>query len=282
MRKTARCQDKGAVAKAREIAARAAAGVSADAADIWKEFRRTGSAKLREQLIRQYMPVVRAVSARLAAELPCTVDPDDLISAGTFGLMDAIDRYDADLGTRFETYCSVRIRGAIVDELRQLNWVPRMQCTRAAKVDVAIAALLGELGRPPTPREIAKRAGLNVREVQNASKGPNKHVSLTSFPGGDEGGGIRHIDVIEAAGLLDPAALFQEKERRALLDCEVRKLPKAERLLVILYYYEEFTMKQIGEVLNVTESRVCQMHAEVLSLLQQRLAELNEAGTESN
>ena len=156
-----------------------------------------------------------------------------------------------------------------------------MQCTRAAKVDGAITALRGELGRPPTSREIAKKSGLKVRDVQNASKGGNKHVSLTSSRFRDQSDGIRQIDVIEAAGLLDPAVLIQEKERRALLDREVRNLPKPERLLVILYYYEEFTMKQIGEVLNVTESRVCQMHAETLSLLQQRLAELNEAGPES-
>ena len=277
MGKTARGRSRGAGVKARGMAA-----MPAGTAEVWKEFGRTGSVKLRGQLIQQYMPVVRAVAARLAAELPNTVDPDDLISAGTFGLMDAIDRYDPALGTRFETYCSVRIRGAILDELRQLNWVPRMQCTRAAKVDVAMAALRGELGRAPTPGEIAKKAGLKVRDVQNASKGPNKHVSLTSVPRGDDADGIRHIDVIEAAGLLDPAALIQEKERRSLLDREVRRLPKPERLLVILYYYEELTMKQIGEVLNVTESRVCQMHAEILSLLQQRLAELNEAGAETN
>ena len=277
MGKTARCRNTGAGVKTHGGAAPAAGAVQ-----LWEEFRRTGAGDLRGRLIQQYMPVVRAVAARLAAELPNTVDPDDLISAGTFGLMEAIDRYDPGLGTRFETYCSVRIRGAILDELRQLNWVPRMQCTRAAKVDVAMAALRGELGRPPTPREIAKRAGLKVRDVENASKGGNRHVSLTGSRGSGQSDGMRHIDVIEAAGLLDPAVQIQEKERRLLLDREVRRLPKPERLLVVLYYYEEFTMKQIGEVLDVAESRVCQMHAETLSLLQQRLAELNEAGAESN
>ncbi len=281
MGQTAGGGSKGTGSKARGGAARVGAVMSADVAQLWDDFRRTGADDFRALLIQQYMSVVRAVAARLASELPNTVDPDDLISAGTFGLMDVIDRYDPGLGTRFETYCSVRIRGAMLDELRQLNWVPRMQCTRAAKVDVAMAALRGELGRAPTPREIAKKAGLKLRDVHNVSKGPNKHVSLTSVLRGDDCDGIRHIDVIEAAGLLDPAALIQEKERRSLLDREVRKLPKPERLLVILYYYEELTMKQIGEVLKVTESRVCQMHAEILSRLQQRLSELNEAGPES-
>lgn len=277
MAKTVSCREGETGAKAR----RAAVAAPDHPDEVWKRFRRSRSAQSREELIEQYMPLVRAVSARLAAELPNSVDPDDLISAGTFGLMDAIERFDPKLGTRFETYCSVRIRGSILDELRQLNWVPRMQCTRAAKVNMAIAALRGELGRTPTPREIARKAGLKVRDVENVSKGANKQVSLTSSPDRHDEG-VRHIDVLQAAGHLDPAALIQQKEQRDILDREVRKLPTPERLLVILYYFEELTMKQVGEVLNVTESRVCQMHAEVLSLLQQRLAELDEAGAESD
>ena len=154
MAKTVSCREGETGAKAR----RAAVAAPDHPDEVWKRFRRSRSAQSREELIEQYMPLVRAVSARLAAELPNSVDPDDLISAGTFGLMDAIERFDPKLGTRFETYCSVRIRGSILDELRQLNWVPRMQCTRAAKVNMAIAALRGELGRTPTPREIARKA----------------------------------------------------------------------------------------------------------------------------
>jgi len=127
-------------------------------------------------------------------------------------------------------------------------------------------------------REIAHKTGLKVRDVNNASGNGKRHVSLTSLPASADDTGMRHIDVIQAAGLHDPADLIQEKERRDILDREVRKLPEADRLLVILYYFEELTMKQVGEVLNVTESRVCQMHTQILSLLQQRLAEFNEAG----
>lgn len=274
MGRTVSCRKGKPAAKARRVEEPDA---SADPAEVWEWFHRSRSGKSRNRLIEEYMPLVRAVSARLAAELPSSVDPEDLISAGTFGLMDAIERYDPELGARFETYCSVRIRGAILDELRHLNWVPRMQCARAAKVGVAMAALHGELGRVPTVREIAHKTGLKVRDINNASKNGSKHVSLTSPPASGEGTGMRHIDVIEAAGLHDPADLIQEKERRDILDREVRKLPEADRLLVILYYFEELTMKQVGEVLNVTESRVCQMHAQILSLLQQRLAEFDEA-----
>ncbi len=240
-----------------------------------------GSLAAKDLLIEKYMPLVRAVSARLASELPSSVDPDDLVSAGTFGLMDAIERYDPTMGTRFESYCTVRIRGAMVDELRSLNWVPRVQCRRAAQIDTASAALRGELGRPPTPSEIARKTGLKLREVEHVSKNPSKQqVSLTCSPESDEDDGMRHIDVIEAVGRHDPADLIQEKERRAILEREVRNLADAERRLVTLYYYEELTMKEIGEVLSVTESRVCQMHAAILSRLQQRLSELSEQGAQ--
>ena len=263
------------------LASRAPIGTAPEPeADPWEAFQRSRSPQAKERLIRKYMPLVRAVSLRLAADLPNSVDPDDLVSAGTFGLMDAIDRFDPKLGARFETYCSVRVRGSILDELRHLNWLPRAQSRRAARVGVAVTALRGELGRSPTPREIARKTGLKVREVERVANRPNKQqVSLTNSPKTDEDEGMRHIDVIKAQGRHDPADLIQDKERRSLLEREVRGLPKPERQLVMLYYYEGLTMKEIGQVLNVTESRVCQMHAAILSRLQQRLAELSETRT---
>jgi len=223
------------------------------------------------------MPIVRAVSTRLAAELPSSVDVEDLVSAGTFGLMDALDRYDPSLGARFETYCVLRIRGAILDELRQLNWMPRMQTARVAKVGAAREALKGELGRQPTAHEVARRTGLKVREVENVPTNGRQPVSLTAGTAPGTEGAPRGVDVIKEERTADPATAAQEKERRDILAKEVRKLPKPERLLVMLYYFEGLTMRQIGEVLNVTESRVCQMHAGILARLQQRLVELDEA-----
>jgi RNA polymerase sigma factor for flagellar operon FliA len=192
--------------------------------------------------------------------------------------MDAIERFNPGLGARFETYCAVRIRGAILDELRYLNWVPRLQSARAIKVGAALQSLRGELGRTPTPSEIAERTGLKVRDVQKASANGRKQVSLTSSPTGEEDHkAMRRIDILEAEGLCDPAELLQEKERRDILAREVRKLPDTERALVMLYYFEDLTMREIGQVLSVTESRVCQMHAGILGRLQQRLAELDES-----
>jgi len=244
----------------------------------WQRFWRYRSAGLRNALVERYMPLVQTISTRIAAELPSSVQVDDLVSAGTFGLIDAIERYDPDLGTRFESYCAVRIRGAILDELRYLNWTPRLQAARATRVGAATNALKGELGRIPTPGEIARKTGLKVREVNKASKQGRQCLSLTNGPpSSDSHDTMRCIDIIEAHGICDPADLLQEKERRDILAHEVRKLPHPERLLVMLYYFDEFTMKQIGEVLNVTESRVCQMHAGILERLQQRLAELDES-----
>lgn len=252
-------------------------GKSPDLEDMWEVFHRSRTALARNPLVEKYMPLVRAISGRLAGELPHSVRMEDLVSAGTFGLMDAIERYDTVLGARFESYCAVRIRGAILDELRHLNWVPRMQSSRAARVDAAMAQLRGELGRAPTPKEVARKTGLKLSEVQNTRVGDHRHFSLTDRPGGGEADAMRHIDVIEAENVCDPASVLQEKERRDILAEEVRKLPASERLLVMLYYFDELTMKQVGNVLNVTESRVCQMHAEILALLQQRLSEFDES-----
>jgi len=264
----------GRTASAKE--AESPAGPSLDS--MWAGFRKSKSAQFKNALIERYMPLVRAISGRIAADLPSSVDSEDLVSSGTFGLMDAIERYDPDLGTRFEGYCAVRVRGAILDELRHLNWVPRLQSTRATKVGAAQQALKGELGRAPTPQEVARKTGLNVRDVNNLSQKGRKQLSLTAeLRDGRSEKSLRRMDIVEANRLCDPAELLQERERRDILAREVRKLPKAERLLVMLYYFDELTMRQVGEVLNVTESRVCQMHSGVLSRLQQRLRELDES-----
>ncbi len=245
-----------------------------DCGETWEHFRRSRSASARNSLIERYMPLVRAISGRLIVDLPSSVLFEDLVSAGTFGLMDAIERYDPKLGSRFETYCALRIRGAMLDELRTLNWVPRMQCHRAGKVRAAICALKGELGRAPTSHEIARHSGLKLRDVARAPKADHRHVSLTNTAEETDEKWIGNT--LEARGLYDPVDVLQEKELRDLLAEEIRRLPQPDRLVVMLYYFEELTMRQIGEVLNVTESRVCQIHAEILARLQQRLTDLDE------
>jgi RNA polymerase sigma factor FliA len=245
---------------------------------LWQQYRHTRSPGLRNQLVEHYMPLVRATSNRIASELPSSVQIDDLISVGTFGLMNAIDRFDPEFGVRFESYCTVRIRGAILDELRSLNWMPRLQSSRAAKIDAATNQLTAESGRAPTHDEIARKTGMKVEDVRNVSQNASRQVSMSGSPAATKGGKqMRGIDILKSHRVADPFDVLSEKERRHILAREVDGLPKAQRLLVMLYYFDELTMRQIGDVLSVTESRVCQMHAGILDRLQQRLAELDES-----
>lgn len=206
------------------------------------------------------MPLAHAVCGRIAAGLSGTVPVEDLFGSASLGLMDAIERYDPGMGTRFETYCAVRIRGAVLDELRYLRAASRTPTSRAKAAST-------------------KRGALMLHSRTTNSNATVKHigpcVSLSTPRSEPED--VRQIDIIEARDACDPAVLLQEKERRDLLAREVRRLRTTERLLVMLYYFDELTMKQIGQLLNVTESRVCQMHTEILERLQQRLAELDES-----
>jgi RNA polymerase sigma factor for flagellar operon FliA len=248
-----------------------------NAQSLWNDYHRTNSDDARNRLVEAYAPLVRVVATRLAADLPDSVQLDDLVSVGMFGLMDAIERYNPRRGARFETYCAVRIRGAMLDELRQLNWAPRQQSSRSAKIGSATQSLVGELGRQPTEEEIAERCGLSERQVRSIGQ-TARHVSMSAALGDDqEGDGMHAIEVLEASGVYDPVDLLEERERREVLAREVQRLGPSERLVVMLYYFEELTLREIGEVLGLTESRVCQIRSAVLQRLKQRLAELEEA-----
>ncbi len=201
------------------------------------------------------MPLAQAICGRIAAELAGNVPMDDLLSAAAFGLVEAVERYNPRMGTRFETYCALRVRGAVLDELRCLRAAPRLRTNRAKLIESG------------DDRDGASRRPVRDGRVRGHAVA---RVSLSAQPPDSED--IRRLDIIEARDVCDPAVLLQEKERRDMLAREVRRLPSTERLLVMLYYYDELTMKQIGQLLSVTESRVCQMHTEILERLQQRLA----------
>jgi RNA polymerase sigma factor for flagellar operon FliA len=251
-----------------------ARGLSRETDDVWDTFRKTGSPKARDALIERYLPLVGLVARRVAAALPGSVQFDDLVGAGCFGLIDAIKRFDPAVGARFETYCSVRVRGAMLDELRHAAWKPRSRV--AGQVGEAKEAMRSRLGRTPTFAELARVTGLSLEQVRRASRRSVSHLSLTGQVADEVGEDMRPINILEADGTWDPAALLQEKERRATLEEEVRRLPGPERHVVILYYYEGLTMKQIGRVLKVSESRVCQMHSDILGRLHQRLNEFDD------
>jgi RNA polymerase sigma factor for flagellar operon FliA len=239
--------------------------------DVWRAYKKTSSDEIRNFLIEQYLHLVRSTAERMHMRLPGEVDVEDLMSAGLFGLMDAIDAFDLERGVKFETYCTQRIRGAIFDELRAMDWVPRLVRSRTAKVERARKALEMELGRRPTDREVCERLEVSNAEYKKLSK-DSKPVNVVSLNRKwfetDSSKDIREIDVIQDNRQEDPLAELQKKDLKLLI---TKGLSRAERLIVILYYYEEMTMKEIGMTLDLSESRVSQMHSSILARLQAQM-----------
>lgn len=239
--------------------------------EVWIEYKKTGSENLRNRLIENYLDIVRYTAERMHMRLPGEVDVEDLMSAGLFGLMDAIDAFDLERGVKFETYCSQRIRGAIFDELRSMDWVPRLVRSRTAKVERARKSLEMELGRKATDQEITERLMVNKAEfdkLQRDSK-PVGVVSLNrKWYETDSSRDVREIDVIHDRKQENPLSQIQKDDLKVLI---TKGLSRAERLIVILYYYEEMTMKEIGTTLDLSESRVSQMHSSILARLKAQM-----------
>ncbi len=239
--------------------------------EVWHEYHRTGSKDIRNFFMEKYLPLVRYNAERIYARLPDEVDIEDLMSAGLFGLMDAIDAFDLERKVKFETYCAPRIRGAILDELRSMDWVPRLVRHRSAKVEQARSGLEKELGRTPTYDEIADRLGADPEELKKILK-DGSAVTVTSLSRKcyqtDSSREVREIDIIQDEAQINPLAEIQRKDLKDLL---TKGLTRAERLIVVLYYYEEMTMKEIGATLDLSESRVSQMHSSILQRLKAQM-----------
>ncbi len=242
---------------------------------LWQEYTREKTQDVRDRLILTYAPLVKFVAGRVGASLPAHVDEQDLVSYGLLGLIGAIERFDPSREIKFETFAMARIRGAIIDELRSLDWVPRSVRTRARQIERAIAALEKELMRAPTDEEIAKKLGVTEAELDDSLL----EISRSSMAALDElwspsGGGdaIALIDTIEDDSGPDPEISLQQTEVREALGEAISELPEREKLVVTLYYYEELTLREIGEVLGVTESRVSQLHTKAILRLKAHLS----------
>src|SRR5215510_12153932 len=239
----------------------------------WRDYKASGDKILRNRLVEHYLFLVKYAAERVGSKLPDEVDVDDLMSAGIFGLMDAINAFDLERGVKFETYCAPRIRGAILDELRSMDWVPRLVRSRAHKLDGAAKQLEVELGRAPTNEEIAKRLGVPMGEFEKMAKDASA-VGLVSLSRKwfetDSNKDVREIDVLEDKRGADPVREIQRKDLKELI---TRGLSRAERLIIILYYFEEMTMKEIGATLDLSESRVSQMHSSILMRLKAQMAD---------
>lgn len=244
-----------------------------DIKDVWIEYKKTRTEPLRNILMENYLHLVRYNAERIHVKLPDEVELDDLMSAGIFGLMDAIAAFDLERGVKFETYCAPRIRGAILDELRSMDWVPRLVRSRAHKLDSASKQLEVELGRAPTHDEIAKRLKVSMGEFEKMAKDASA-VGLVSLSRKwfetDSNKDVREIDVLEDKRGADPIREIQRKDLKELM---TKGLSRAERLIIILYYFEEMTMKEIGATLDLSESRVSQMHSSILARLRAQMAD---------
>jgi len=247
-------------------------GTQLDIDQVWIDFKTTKDRALRNILMEHYLPLVKATADRISAKLPNEVDVDDLISAGIFGLIDAIEAFDLDRGVKFATYCSPRIRGAILDELRTMDWVPRLVRSRAHKLENATKALQAELGRLPTDDEIGERLKLNKPDMDKLIR-DSRAVSLVSlsrkYYDDDSNRELQEIDVLEDNKSTDPVSELLETDLR---DTVMEGLTRLEKLIVVLYYYEEMTMKEIGATLDLSESRVSQMHSGILNRLRHQLS----------
>lgn len=237
----------------------------------WKQFSLNRDEEARNRLLENYLPIVKYSAERLHTKLPDEVDVDDLMSAGIFGLMDAVNAFDPSRGVKFETYCAPRIRGAILDELRSMDWVPRLVRSRAHKLGEAMHMLEAQLGRKPNDKELAKEMNLPMKEFHKLRKDAHATglVSLNrKFFETDSHKDVREIDVLEDKRSEDP---FRAAQRKDIKELVTRGLSRAERLIIILYYFEEMTMKEIGETLDLSESRVSQMHSAILERLHHQL-----------
>ncbi|HPE10928.1 MAG: RNA polymerase sigma factor WhiG [Actinobacteria bacterium] len=260
------------------LAEKEAAQNAAALSTLWQAYKDTGDRSKRDRLIVHYAPLVKYVAGRVRSGLPNNVEAADLVSYGMFGLIDAIDKFDISRQIKFETYAINRIRGAIIDELRSLDWVPRSVRSKAKVLERAHAELEAELKRAPTEAEIADRMGLTREQLAKLMS----QVSFTNMValdevthgGSDRGDKMTLGDLLEDPRAPDPEAEYETEEMKVLLAEQISGLPEREKVVLTLYYYERLTLAEIGSVLGVTESRVSQIHSKSLLDLRARLTQI--------
>nr|HET6903219.1 FliA/WhiG family RNA polymerase sigma factor [Ktedonobacteraceae bacterium] len=248
--------------------------VSAMIDEIWSEFIASRRRELRDELITQYSPLVRYVVGRLGIPQTSLLDADDLVSYGIIGLINAIDRFDPARGVRFEAFATARIRGAVIDQLRVLNWLPRSAMARVRQIEAALAELEQRLGRPAKEQEAATEIGVSIQRYRQMLLEMGIVVLSLDAPLGslmqdDEVTSLS--DLIEDSALPGPAQQVEQLEILEVLSSAVNRIPERERLLLSLYYREELTMKEISRIMNVSESRVCQLHMQAILRLRSAL-----------
>ncbi len=249
--------------------------------ELWEMYKSTRTAEARDRLILHYSPLVKYVAGRVAVGLPTSIEQADLISYGIFGLIDALEKYDPERGIKFETYAINRIRGAIIDELRAIDWVPRSVRSKARDVEKAYASLQNKLKRPPSDSEIAKELGVSLTELNNIYTQLST-VSLVALDElmsveRDRGDKLSLVETLEDTRTVGPVESVETEEMKQILTQAINRLPEREKIVITLYYFEGLTLAEIGQVLGVTESRVCQMHTKAVLSLRGRIIEATQS-----
>lgn len=247
--------------------------------ELWIQYRKTHSSALRDKFIRQYMPLVKYVAGKVAVGMPNNVEFDDLVGFGQFGLLDAIEKYDPAKNVKFKTYAVTRIRGAIFDELRQIDWLPRSVRQKSREIEDTITELEAKLGRSASDSEIAAALGLSEeqyhKEVMKVSG--TSVLSLNDvWYSGDDNDNMSIGDSIESPSSLNPDVIVEREEIRKVIIQAINELPEKEKLVIVLYYHEDLTFKEIGEVLEVSESRISQLHSKANLRLRSKLTNLRK------
>jgi RNA polymerase sigma factor FliA len=246
---------------------------------LWKKYKKTKDPKIRDKFVRQYAPLVKYVAGKVAIGMPHNVEFDDLVGFGVFGLFDAIEKFDPEKHVKFKTYAVTRIRGAIFDELRSIDWVPRSVRQKSREIEDTIHSLESSLGRSASDEEIAKEMNMNMDEFQKTMM----KVSGTSilslndvWYNDDESDKVTIVDSIESPNSLNPDTIVEKEEMKRVIIEAISELPEKEKKVLVLYYYEDLTLKEIGQVLEVTESRISQLHTKAIMRLRSKLTNIKK------
>ncbi len=242
--------------------------------ELWQLYRKARNPRIRDYFVRQYAPLVKYVAGKVAIGMPNNVEFDDLVGFGVFGLFDAIEKFDPDKHVKFKTYAVTRIRGAIFDELRSIDWVPRSVRQKTREVEEAIRKLEASLGRAASDQEIARAMRMDLKDFHHLMLkiSGTSVLSLNEvWYAGDDNDKISIVESIESPSSLNPDTIVEKEEIKRVIIEAINELPEKDKKVLILYYYEDLTLKEIGEVLEVTESRVSQLHTKAIMRLRARL-----------
>lgn len=247
--------------------------------ELWTMYKKSRDPAVRDTFVKQYAPLVKYVAGKVAVGMPHNIEFDDLVGYGVFGLFDAIEKFDPDKHVKFKTYAVTRIRGAIFDELRSIDWVPRSVRQKSREVEDAVHRLEASLGRHVSDNEIANEMGLNIQDYQKTIL----KISGTSILSlndvwytGEDNDKVSIVDSIESPQGLNPDIIVEKDEIKRVIIEAINELPEKEKKVLVLYYYEDLTLKEIGKVLEVTESRVSQLHTKAIMRLRAKLTNLKK------